>query len=78
MARGGITSMRLGAGAAWEGVEPREGVVSGWRGLRRRPGGSDVEGWRGAGRAGGTARRAGDVTALALAFRRRSILVTPV
>jgi hypothetical protein len=63
--------MRLGAGAAWEGVEPREGAVSGWRGLERRPGGSDIVGWRGA-------RRAGDVAARALAFRRRSILVTPV
>jgi hypothetical protein len=28
-ARGGITPMRLDAGAAWEGVEPREGAVSG-------------------------------------------------
>jgi hypothetical protein len=49
-ARGGISSMCLGAGAAWEDVEPREGAVSKWRGLGRRPGGSDAEGWRGTAR----------------------------
>jgi hypothetical protein len=27
----------LGASAAWEGMEPRDGVVLGWRDLERRP-----------------------------------------
>jgi hypothetical protein len=30
--------MSLGSSAAWEGVEPREGAVLGWRDLGRRPG----------------------------------------
>jgi hypothetical protein len=35
--------MRLGAGAAWEGVEPQEGAILGWRDLGRRAEGSDAE-----------------------------------
>jgi hypothetical protein len=59
--RSGRTSMRLGASAAWEGVEPRDGTILGWRDLGRRPGGSDAEGERGLARAcalaGATSRR---------------------
>jgi hypothetical protein len=65
----GMTLMRRGACAAWEGVEPREGAVSEWRGLGMRPVGSDAEGagrWRAGSAAPACAgRRVGNVTARA-------------
>jgi hypothetical protein len=79
----GVTPRRLGARASLGKRGALGGVTSGQRGLGLRPVGSDAEGvtWRW--RTGGTARRdraqhADNVAARALAFRRRSILVTRV